>query len=109
MSCLKLCRVAVDLPRQPPLPRLCIHEVHDTGKEKSIHQVPGHQLLRTLPLRPQARGQGSPRVAQAFEAKELYGYKVEEIAPMLKVSEPRVYQLIARAKAIGKKYRRNNG
>ena len=50
-----------------------------------------------------------PRIAQAFEAKELYGYKVEEIAPMLKVSEPRVYQLIARAKAIGKEYRRNNG
>lgn len=44
------------------------------------------------------------RIAQAFEAKELYGNSVKEIAMALQVSEPRVYQLIARAKAIGKEY-----
>lgn len=49
-----------------------------------------------------------PRIAQAFEMKELYGYKVAEIAKMLNVSEPRVYQLIARAKVIGREYRRKN-
>ena len=47
-----------------------------------------------------------PRIAKAFEGKELYGYSVKEIAKMLKVSEPSVYQLIARAKAIGKEYRK---
>ena len=31
------------------------------------------------------------------------------IAAELKISEPRAYQLIARAKAIGKEYRKNNG
>ena len=44
------------------------------------------------------------RIAQAFEAKELYGNSVKEIAMALQVSEPRVYQLITRAKAIGKEY-----
>ena len=48
------------------------------------------------------------RIAQAFEMKELCGMKVEEIARKLKVSAPRVYQLINRAKAIGQQYRENN-
>ena len=48
-----------------------------------------------------------PRIARAFEAKELFGYSVREIAAELGVSEPRVYQLIARAKAIGKEYRQD--
>jgi hypothetical protein len=47
------------------------------------------------------------RIRAAFEMKE-YGYRVAEIAAKLKVSEPRVCQLIARAKAIGKQYRRDN-
>lgn len=50
-----------------------------------------------------------PRIAMAFEAKTLYGDSVREIAADLGVSEPRVYQLIARAKAIGKEFRQNNG
>ena len=49
------------------------------------------------------------RIARAFEMKILQGYTVREIAAKLKISEPRVYQLIARAKAIGKEYRKNNG
>ena len=48
-----------------------------------------------------------PRIARAFEAKELFGYSVREIAAELGVSEPRVYQLIARAKAIGKEHRQD--
>lgn len=47
------------------------------------------------------------RIRAAFEMKE-FGYKVAEIARKLNVSEPRVYQLIARAKAIAKQYRENN-
>ena len=47
-----------------------------------------------------------PRIAQAFEAKELLGASVKQIAKELGISEPRVYQLIARAKAIGKEYQK---
>lgn len=46
-----------------------------------------------------------PRIALAFEGKELYGDTVQEIAAELGVSAPRVYQLIARAKEIGRSYR----
>ena len=46
------------------------------------------------------------RIAQAFEMKELLGMSVKDIAAKLDVSEPRVYQLIARGKAIGKQYRK---
>ena len=49
------------------------------------------------------------RIARAFEMKELQGYSVREIAAGLQISQPRVYQLIARAKAIGREYRDNNG
>ena len=48
------------------------------------------------------------RIAQALEAKVLFGYSVKRIAQDLGVSEPRVYQLIARAKAMGKEYRKAN-
>ena len=45
-----------------------------------------------------------PRIARAFEAKELLGDSVSKIAEDLGVSEPRVYQLLKRAKEIGKQY-----
>ena len=47
------------------------------------------------------------RIAQAFEAKELCGDSVKLIALRFGISEPRVYQLLARAKAIAKEYRSN--
>ena len=50
-----------------------------------------------------------PHIAQAFEMKELLGYSVKEIAAELDLSEPRIYQLVARAKAIGREYRQKNG
>ena len=40
------------------------------------------------------------RISRAFEMKELYGMKVDEIAQELKVSKPRIYQFISRARAI---------
>ena len=49
-----------------------------------------------------------PRIAMAFEAKVLYGDSVKTIAADLGVSEPRVYQLIKRAKVIGRQYRKDN-
>ena len=50
-----------------------------------------------------------PRIAKALEMKVLQGYSVREIAEELEISQPRVYQLIARAKAIGMEYRKING
>ena len=50
-----------------------------------------------------------PHIAQAFEMKELLGYSVKEIAAEFDLSEPRIYQLVARAKAIGREYRKKNG
>ena len=47
-----------------------------------------------------------PRIAQALEAKVLACESVDQIAADLGVSKPRVYQLLNRAKAIGKEYRR---
>jgi hypothetical protein len=49
------------------------------------------------------------RIARAFEMKELQGYTVREIAAELEISQPRVYQLIARAKTIGMEYRKIHG
>ena len=49
------------------------------------------------------------RIARAFEMKKLQGYSVREIAKELEISQPRVYQLIARAKTIGMEYRKING
>lgn len=49
------------------------------------------------------------RIAKAFEMKELQSYSVREIAAELQISQPRLYQLIARAKTIGMEYRNNNG
>ena len=46
-----------------------------------------------------------PRIAKAFEMKELLGYSVKEIAAEFHLSPQRVYQLLDRAKAIGRKYR----
>ncbi len=48
-----------------------------------------------------------PRIARAFEARELLGDSVTRIATDLGVSEPRVYQLLRRAKEIGREYRMN--
>ena len=49
------------------------------------------------------------RIGRAFEKKELQGYSVREIAAELQISQPRVYQLITRAKTIGMEYRKMNG
>lgn len=70
--------------------------------EEQVHAKMEYAEIRSL------WDKEDPRIAKAFEGKELYGYSVKEIAKMLKVSEPSVYQLIARAKAIGKEYRKNN-
>lgn len=77
----------------------------DPGQEESVEQ----QVIRKTDYADiRARMDAEdPRIARAFEAKELFGYSVREIAAELGVSEPRVYQLIARAKEIGKEYRKD--
>lgn len=48
------------------------------------------------------------RITWAFEMKELMGYDVKEIADELGVSGSRIYQLLNRARKIGKAYREEN-
>lgn len=48
------------------------------------------------------------RIAQALEMKELCGYSVAEIAAELNISQPRIYQLLRRAREIGREYRAQN-
>ncbi len=44
------------------------------------------------------------RIAEAYESKTFHGNSVKEIAADLQISEPRVYQLLNRAKSIIKTY-----
>lgn len=70
--------------------------------EEQVHAKLEYSAIRTL------MDKEDGRIAVAFEMKELYDYSVKDIAKKLKISEPRVYQLIARAKSIGREFRKNN-
>ncbi len=48
------------------------------------------------------------RIAEVYEARTFLGDSVKTIAEELSLSEPRVYQLLSRAKKIIKKYREEN-
>ena len=52
--------------------------------------------------------QEDERIAAALEAREVHGLTVKEIAAELGISVPRTYQLLARAREIGKIYREEN-
>ncbi len=82
----------------------------ETGWEPDATESVEHRILAKLEYQDikTLMDAEDVRIAQAFEMKELYGMKVEEIAQKLNVSAPRVYQLISRAKAIGKQYRKDN-
>lgn len=91
------------------LHRLPLHSVHQFFMAKgtlviclSKQRCMEYQAIRSL------MDAEDPRIALAFEAKELYGDSVKTIAADLSVSEPRVYQLIKRAKAIGRQFRKDN-
>ena len=83
-----------------------------SGRKLAYEPAPAesveHQVLRKIEYEEiRARMDAEdPRIALAFEGKELYGQTVQEIADELGVSAPRVYQLIARAREIGKTYRK---
>ena len=82
----------------------------DTGWEAASAESTEHQVMAKMEYADiRARMDAEDvRIAQAFEAKELFGDSVKKIAADLGVSEPRVYQLISRAKQIGKEYRKEN-
>ena len=83
----------------------------ETGWEPDVSESVEHQVMAKLEYQAirTLMDAEDPRIALAFEAKVLYVDSVKEIAVDLDVSEPRVYQLINRAKAIGKQYRKDNG
>ncbi len=82
----------------------------ETGYEPVKEAAPDEQVMAKAEYQAiRARmDKEDARIARAFELKELMGYTVEEIAEELGVSKPRVYQLIARAKAIGMAFREKN-
>ena len=49
-----------------------------------------------------------PRIWKVLVMREEYGMTVENIAEELAISPPRVYQLLARGKAIGAQFRKDN-
>ena len=70
----------------------------DNAEEKALSRIQMDELKVIM-------DREDTRIWRAIELKERYGCPVNAIALDLNVSEPRVYQLIARAKAIGKAYR----
>ena len=82
----------------------------DSGWEPAPAESVEHQVMAKLEYQAIRflMDAEDPRIALAFEAKELYGDSVKAIAADLGVSEPRVYQLIKRAKAIGRQFREDN-
>ena len=78
----------------------------DDGYEPAPAESVEHRVLKKIEYEEiRARMDAEdPRIALAFEGKELYGETVQELAAELGVSTPRVYQLIARAREIGRTY-----
>ena len=78
----------------------------EDGYEPALAESVEHRVLRKIEYEEirALMDAEDPRIALAFEGKELYGETVQEIAAELGVSAPRVYQLIARAKEIGRTY-----
>ena len=96
-------------PETKQSPITSLDEMLESGKEPYSTECIEHQVIAKLEYQAirELMDAEDSRIAMAFEAKELYGDSVKEIAAELGVSEPRVYQLINRAKAIGKQYRKD--
>ncbi len=94
-------------PEDKLAPVISLDGLLEDGYEPAPAESVERQVLKKIEyeeIRAQMDAE-DPRIALAFEAKELGGETVQEIANELGVSAPRVYQLIARAKAIGRSYR----
>lgn len=94
-------------PEDKQAPVISLDGLLDDGYEPAPAESVEHRVLKKIEYEEiRARMDAEdPRIALAFEGKELYGETVQEIADELGVSAPRVYQLIARAKEIGRSYR----
>ena len=92
-----------------PGKRKAFTRCRDTNKPDATESIE-HQVLAKMEYQAirALMDAEDPRIALAFEAKELYGDSVRVIAADLGVSEPRVYQLIKRAKTIGRQFRKDN-
>ena len=95
--------------KQPPV--ISWDELVETGYEPAASASPEESTMTKseYEIIKAAMDAEDIRIAKAFEMKELFGFSVREIAAEFQLSEPRVYQLIARAKAIGREYRQENG
>lgn len=94
--------------KQPPV--ISWDSLIETGYEPESTESVEHQVMIKLEyeaIRTRMNAE-DPRIAIAFESKELYGDSVKKIADELGISTPRVYQLISRAKAIGRQFREDN-
>ena len=97
-------------PETKQIPVVSWDGLLETGWEPAPAESVEHQVMAKLEyqaIRAMMDAE-DPRIAIAFEAKELYGDSVKKIAADLGVSEPRVYQLLNRAKAIGRQSREDN-
>jgi DNA-directed RNA polymerase specialized sigma24 family protein len=97
-------------PETKQIPVVSWDGLLDTGWEPAPAESVEHQVMARLEYQAirALMDAEDPRIAIAFEAKELYGDSVKKIAADLGVSEPRVYQLLNRAKAIGRQFREDN-
>ena len=97
-------------PETKQIPVVSWDGLLDTGWEPTPAESVEHQVMAKLEYQAirALMDAEDPRIAIAFEAKELYGDSVKKIAADLGVSEPRVYQLLNRAKAIGRQFREDN-
>ena len=94
--------------RKPPF--ISLDELLETGyepaaaasSEENLMAKSEYESIRTM------MDQEDERIAAALEARELHGLTVKEIAAELGISVPRTYQLLARAREIGKIYREEN-
>ena len=97
-------------PETKQAPVISLDGLLDSGWEPAPAESVEHQVMAKLEYQAirALMDAEDPRIAIAFEAKELYGDSVKKIAADLGVSEPRVYQLLNRAKAIGRQFREDN-
>lgn len=93
-------------PEDKQAPVISLDGLLDDGYEPAPAESVEHRVLKKIEYEEiRARMDAEdPRIALAFEGKELYGETVQELAAELGVSTPRVYQLIARAREIGRTY-----
>ncbi len=97
-------------PETKQIPVVSWDGLLDTGWEPAPEESVEHQVMAKLEYQAirALMDAEDPRIAIAFEAKELYGDSVRKIADDLGISQPRTYQLLNRAKAIGRQFREDN-